>query len=71
MARKPAASAKKIGRPPTIGAAGETVLIAQRLPAALVERINAWGKARSIGRSEAVRQLVELGLGKPGRAKRS
>lgn len=57
------AAPRRIGRPPTIGAAGETVLVAQRFPVALVKRIDAWAAAHGrVGRSEAMRRLVEDGL---------
>lgn len=42
-------------------------MIAAKFPAALVERIDVWAKAKAVGRSEAMRQLVEKGLGKPKR----
>jgi hypothetical protein len=63
MARKKTpATTKKMGRPPTIGAAGETTLVAQRFPVALVERVDGWAADNAVGRSEAMRRLVELGL---------
>jgi hypothetical protein len=32
------------------------------MPAALITNADAWGKANDVGRSEAIRRLVELGL---------
>jgi len=60
MSRKPAQK-KKAGRPPTLGN-GEAAFIGLRLPAPLVEAIDAWAKGRSVNRSDAVRQLIEAGL---------
>jgi hypothetical protein len=68
MARKKApVTAKKMGRPPTIGAAGDTMLVAQRFPVALVERVDGWATDNGVGRSEAMRRLVEQGLAKGGK----
>lgn len=39
-----------------------TPISAVRLPAVLTASIDAWASAHSINRSEAIRQLVELGL---------
>lgn len=60
--------AAKPGRPVTVGA---TSFVGAKLPPALVDRIDAWAKARGLGRSEAMRQLVEKGLGRPRREKAS
>jgi hypothetical protein len=32
------------------------------MPAALIANADAWGKGHNVGRSEAIRRLVELGL---------
>ncbi|WP_371135718.1 ribbon-helix-helix protein, CopG family [Reyranella sp.] len=58
MARKPTAN-RPTGRPVTVGG---TAFIGLRLPPALTGRIDAWAKAESISRSEAVRKLIERGL---------
>jgi len=41
---------------------GRDVLGALQLPQSLVAAVDAWAEARHIERSEAIRQLVELGL---------
>ncbi|WP_428674651.1 ribbon-helix-helix protein, CopG family [Reyranella sp.] len=50
---------KKRGRPPK----GKDPLLTVRAPAHLIEAINAWAAKEGFGRSEAVRRLIELGLG--------
>jgi hypothetical protein len=47
------------GRPRTGGRDPQVVL---RMPADLIKRIEQWAKADGVGRSEAIRRLVELGL---------
>jgi hypothetical protein len=55
---------KSRGRPAT----GQDPLISARVPAEVVTSILAWGKAKGVTRSEAIRRLVELGLkAKPGK----
>jgi hypothetical protein len=38
-----------------------------RMPQALIANADAWAKANDIGRSEAIRRLVELGLKAKGK----
>jgi hypothetical protein len=47
------------GRPPS---GGRDPHVTIRMPAALITNADAWGKANDVGRSEAIRRLVELGL---------
>jgi hypothetical protein len=49
---------KKRGRPAT----GKDPLVGVRMPPALIEQVDAWASYQAIGRSEAVRRLVEIGL---------
>lgn len=49
---------KKRGRPPT----GKDPLVSTRMPLSLITDIDAWADRNSVKRSEAVRQLVEVGL---------
>jgi Arc/MetJ-type ribon-helix-helix transcriptional regulator len=49
---------KKRGRPPT----GETPHVTVRLADQLITAVDDWAGAHEISRSEAIRQLVELGL---------
>ena len=58
--------AAKMGRPVTIGA---TVLVGVKFPPAQVERVDAWAKAEKVGRSDAVRQLVDIGLNQKSKVK--
>jgi hypothetical protein len=37
------------------------------MPAALIANAEAWGEANDVGRSEAIRRLVELGLKAKGK----
>jgi Ribbon-helix-helix protein, copG family len=53
------ARSTKMGRPVSVGA---TAFVGSRFPVALVEAIDNWAKAEGIGRSEAVRRLIEAGL---------
>lgn len=50
--------ARKRGRPST----GTTPHVGARFPEALIAEIDVWAKANDISRSEAIRQLVEMGL---------
>jgi hypothetical protein len=53
---------KKKGRPAT----GQDPVMTVRLPPELTERVDAWVKSRDAqSRSDAIRQLIELGLDKP------
>jgi metal-responsive CopG/Arc/MetJ family transcriptional regulator len=58
-------TAKK-GRPVTVGA---SIYVGTRFPPDLLQRIKRWSEAAGIGRSEALRQLIEAGL-KSAKAKR-
>ena len=49
---------KKRGRPAT----GKDPQIVARMPAAMLANVDAWATANETTRSEAFRQLVELGL---------
>jgi hypothetical protein len=49
---------KKRGRPAT----GKDPVVTIRMPADLIEQVDAWAKYQQTGRSEAVRSLIELGL---------
>jgi hypothetical protein len=49
---------KKRGRPAT----GKDPLIGARLPAMLITKLDAWASRESIGRSEAVRRLLDRAL---------
>jgi metal-responsive CopG/Arc/MetJ family transcriptional regulator len=33
-----------------------------RMPSALIAEIEAWAESKDVGRSEAVRRLIEIGL---------
>jgi hypothetical protein len=48
------------GRPKKAG--GVDPVSAVRLPADLTQGVDAWGEARELSRSEAIRRLVEVGL---------
>jgi len=61
-----AAHKKKRGRPPN--PEGRRVSIPISFGRGLVERIDAYATRSELTRSEAVRQLVERGLGKARRA---
>ena len=52
---------KKMGRPPKPGGAG--VLVAARLPPTLAAAVDLYADRTEIARSEAVRRLIEAGLG--------
>ncbi|QAU44196.1 ribbon-helix-helix domain-containing protein [Bradyrhizobium guangzhouense] len=49
---------KRRGRPAT----GKDPLVSARLPQELVESVEAWATENGVSRSEAVRQLIEIGL---------
>jgi Ribbon-helix-helix protein, copG family len=51
---------KSRGRPKKVG--GVDPVSAVRLPSDLTQEVDAWGDAREMNRSEAIRRLVELGL---------
>ena len=57
---------KKANRGPRAAGGGDP-LITVRLPASLLALVKTWAKARGINRSAAVRSLLELELGVPGR----
>ena len=50
---------KRPGRPST---GGRDPHVTIRMPQALIDGADAWATANDVGRSEAVRRLVELGL---------
>jgi hypothetical protein len=58
MKRPKLAPKKKRGRPAT----GRDPHVTSRMPLRLIERVEAWAAAHAIGRSEAIRRLVEQGL---------
>ena len=64
---KPPAVKARMGRPVTVGA---TAFVGSKFPPSLVQAIDRWAKAEGVGRSEALRRLVELGLLKAKAAKR-
>jgi hypothetical protein len=51
---------KSRGRPAT----GKDPHVTARMPASLIEQVEAWAAANETGRSEAIRRLVEIGLSK-------
>jgi hypothetical protein len=51
---------KKMGRPPK--EEGPAVVVPARLPPALAAAVDHYARGNGITRSEAVRQLIELGL---------
>jgi Arc/MetJ-type ribon-helix-helix transcriptional regulator len=58
----------KRGRPPT---GGRDPFVGVRLPETLIAEIDAWSVGNdAASRSEAIRRLVEIGLGKPAPAAR-
>ena len=48
------------GRPPT---GGRDPHVTVRMPQSLIDEADAWATANDTGRSEAIRRLVEIGLG--------
>jgi hypothetical protein len=50
---------KKRGRPPS---GGRDPHVAARMPSTLITEVEAWARANDTSRSDAIRQLVELGL---------
>jgi hypothetical protein len=59
MAKSISVKRKKRGRPAT----GTEPLYGIRIADGLMKRITDWGKSQGVTRSEAIRRLVELGLG--------
>lgn len=59
MPPKAPSKPKKMGRPVTVGG---TTFVGARLPAELVEQIDAQANTENVGRSEAMRRLIELAL---------
>jgi hypothetical protein len=57
-----------MGRPPTGLKVGEPMTV--RLPPKTVAKVEGWANRRSMGRSEAIRQLIELGLAAEGKRRR-
>jgi hypothetical protein len=51
---------KKRGRPAT----GSDPIVQIRMPAGLIEQVEAWARYEKTSRSDAVRRLVEMGLKK-------
>jgi hypothetical protein len=51
--------AKRRGRPPK---GGRDPHVAARMPRTLIDGVDAWAAANDVGRSEAIRRLVQLGL---------
>jgi hypothetical protein len=49
---------KKRGRPAT----GKDPLLGARVPQELIDRIDKWARLNDIGRSEAIRRLIEQSL---------
>jgi hypothetical protein len=49
---------KRRGRPAT----GKDPLVSARMPSAVIAGVEAWAEANEVSRSQAFRQLVELGL---------
>jgi hypothetical protein len=49
---------KARGRPAT----GKDPHVTARMPGELINQVEAWATSRGLGRSEAIRRLVELGL---------
>jgi len=50
------------GRPAT----GKDPQVVLRMPAELIAAADAWGESNNVGRSEAIRNLVKLGLSSSG-----
>jgi Ribbon-helix-helix protein, copG family len=59
---------RKVGRPVTV--AGEKS-VTIRLPESLLDAIDAWALTAKASKSEAIRRLVEIGLGASAAAKPS
>ncbi|WP_426442407.1 hypothetical protein [Bradyrhizobium genosp. P] len=62
--KKPISVNKKIGRgrPKKVG--GSYPVTAVRLPPDVLDDVDAWAASNDMGRSDALRRLVEIGLGK-------
>jgi hypothetical protein len=58
MAKSNKVIPKKRGRP----ASGKDPLISVRFPEGLKDQVEAWARHQKLGRSEAIRRLVELAL---------
>jgi len=58
MAKSITVSLKKRGRPAT----GRDPTLGARFDPATIAAIEAWAAAAGVGRSEAIRQLVDIGL---------
>jgi hypothetical protein len=54
---------KRRGRPAT----GKAPLVSLRLATEIREEVTAWGVSRGLNRSQALRQLIEIGLTIGGR----
>jgi Arc/MetJ-type ribon-helix-helix transcriptional regulator len=52
----------EIGKNSDVTRAGRGIVSAVRLPQSLTAAIDAWAEAHRVNRSDAIRQLVELGL---------
>src|SRR5688500_78350 len=63
---KPPTKVRPRGRPST----GRDPHLTSRMPAGLIERIEAWANANRASRSEALRRLVEIGLAHAPTARR-
>jgi hypothetical protein len=63
MAKSITAKPKKRG--PGRPATGRDPMIGFRASKELTTKIDTWGKANDVDRSEAMRRLIEAGLGKP------
>jgi hypothetical protein len=59
MDRKSRSKKPTFGRPNTLG---RSVAVTIRLPKDLSQEVDAWADQTGIGRSEAMRQLIEIGL---------
>lgn len=56
---KAKAKAKRAGRPVSVGGTATAIV---RMPKTLSAAINGWAAAHKVGRSEAIRRLLKLGL---------
>jgi metal-responsive CopG/Arc/MetJ family transcriptional regulator len=50
---------RRVGRPTEVGA---DMAIGIRLPAKLLDELDAWAEASKVSRSEAIRELIEMSL---------
>jgi hypothetical protein len=69
MPKSPGGKRPGAGRPAT----GKDPQVVLRMPKALISSVDSWAQASDIGRSEAIRRLVKIGLssGAPRRPKRA